>query len=43
MEHPNAKNPQPVVISIDSSGVTMKREIASAISIVTSTKSPRVG
>lgn len=43
MEHPTVKNPQPVVISIDSSGITMKREITSAISIVTTTQSPRVG
>ena len=43
MEHPSKSNPKPVVISIDTSGVTMKREIASAISIVTSTQSPRHG
>ena len=43
MEHPTVKNPDPVVISIDASGVTMKREITSGISIVTSTQSPRHG
>jgi hypothetical protein len=31
------------VVSVDVSGVTLKREIASAVSIITSTKSPRVG
>jgi len=43
MEHPNTSNPKPVVVSVDASGVTLKREIASAVSIITSTKSPRVG
>jgi hypothetical protein len=43
MEHPNTSNPKPVIITIDASGVTLKREIASAISIITSTQSPRVG
>jgi hypothetical protein len=43
MEHPTVKNPAPIVISVDTSGVTMKREITSGISIVTSTQSPRHG
>ncbi len=43
MEHPTVKDPKPIIISIDSSGVTLKREIASAVSIITSTRSPRVG
>lgn len=43
MEHPSTNNPKPVLICLDSSGVTLKSEIASAVSIITSTQSPRVG
>ena len=43
MEHPNKDNPKPVVITLDSAGATLKRQIASSIGIITSTSSPRHG
>jgi hypothetical protein len=43
MEHPTKSDPKPVVINLDGAGVTLKREIASSISIITSTQAPRVG
>lgn len=43
MEHPTVSNPKRVIISIDSSGATLKREFTAAAITVASNKSPRMG
>jgi hypothetical protein len=43
MEHPSKANPKRLIINIDGNGPTLKREIVSAVTAVTSTQSPRMG
>ncbi|MCB0713101.1 MAG: hypothetical protein KDD67_12290 [Ignavibacteriae bacterium] len=43
MEHPKPTAPEPLVIKIDASGATVKKEIPLGISIITETSAPRAG
>ncbi|MDR0534149.1 MAG: hypothetical protein LBH01_09350 [Verrucomicrobiales bacterium] len=43
MEHPKINNPKTVNILVDGAGVTLKHEVPSAVGVITTTKSPRVG
>lgn len=43
MEHPKQSDPEPLIITIDDFGATLKKSITSATAIVTSKKSPRFG
>jgi len=43
MEHPNARNPEPIVIVIDTHGVTVKKQLTGGGPTITSHSMPRVG